>query len=48
MIWPQLRYSPSPLVAVASVVSVILALGVAIGFGGIVKLVDAKSGTKKG
>jgi len=32
MIWPQLRYSPSPLVAVASVVSVIIALGVASGF----------------
>lgn len=32
MIWPQLRYSPSPLVAVASVVSVVIALGVAAGF----------------
>jgi ABC-type spermidine/putrescine transport system permease subunit II len=32
MIWPQLRYSPSPLVAVSSVFSVIIALGVASGF----------------
>jgi hypothetical protein len=48
MIWPQLRYSPSPLVAVASVISVIIALGVASGLGGIVKLVGAKSRNKPG
>ncbi len=48
MIWPQLRYSPSPLVAVASVASVILALGGAIGFGGIVKLIGAKSQSRTG
>ena len=48
IVWPQLRYAPSPLVAVASVASVIVALVVAMAFGWVVKLVGAKSWTKKG